>query len=259
MYLIFKIKKMAETISFDEKNNAWTSFWSYEPEWMTRLNRGLFTFKKGQLYRHHSETSQRNYFYNNLGVMSVQPSTISVAFNQEPSDIKHFKTISLESNTNEWSAVVTTNLDSGHILSSNFDTREGEHYAMISRDDSTILDFTHLSIQGIGVCLNRTGVIYTFNEVPSFLSTDDILYTLDISNNPVAIGRIINFTSTTITVITPPLSVGSAGTFYFVAKSPSAESNGIKGNHAVVTLTTTDSANEETLFTINTEIFKSFQ
>jgi hypothetical protein len=250
---------MAQTLSFDEKTNTWTSFWGYHPDWMTRLNRGFFTFKKGQLYKHHSETADRNYFYNDSGVMGVQDSSVTVSFNQEPSDIKHFKTISLESNTNKWNATISTNLDNGHILSSNFDTREGEHYAMISRDDSTLLDFTHLSIQGIGVCSNRTGLVYTFAEVPSFLSTEDTLYTLDNSNNPVAIGRVANFNATTITILNPPASVGLTNKFYFVAKSPTAESNGIKGNHATITLTTADSANEATLFAVNTEIFKSFQ
>ena len=248
---------MAKTISFDEKTNTWTSFWGYHPDWMTRLNRSFFSFKKGQLYRHHSETAQRNLFYNDLGILGVQNSSITVSFNQDPSDIKHFKTISLESNTNKWNATLTTNLDSGHIISANFDTREGEHYAMISRDSNTLLDFTHLSIQGIGVCSNVASATYTFSQVPSFLSTEDTLYSLDLSNIPYAIGKVASFTSTQVTVI--PVGVGVVGRFFFIAKSPLAESNGIKGNHATITLTTADSANEATLFAVNTEVFKSFQ
>jgi hypothetical protein len=250
---------MAKTISFDEKTNTWTSFWGYHPDWMTRLNRGLFSFKNGQLYKHHSETAPRNYFYNDVGVMGVQDSTITFAFNQEPSDIKHFKTISLESNTNQWNATIQTNLDTGHIFNTSFDTREGEHYALISRDSGSILDLTHLSIQGIGASSNIVGNIYTFPEVPTFLSTEDTLFTIDGFNVPVEIGRVSTFNSTTITVVTPVVNTGSIGGFYFVAKNPVAESNGIKGNHAMVTLTTANPANEATLFTVNTEIFKSFQ
>ena len=248
---------MAKTLSFDEKTNTWTSFWGYHPEWMTRLNRGFFSFKNGQLYRHHSETAQRNYFYDDEGGMSVQDSSITVAFNQDPSDVKQFKTISLESNTSNWNAILETNLDSGHINYENFDTREGEHYAIISRDSGSILDFAHLSIQGVGVCTDVLGDIYTFNEVPTFLSTEDTLYTVDISNIPYAIGKVLAFDSTTITVT--PLTTGPTNSFYFVAKNPVSESNGIKGNHATITLTTTDSGNEATLFTVNTETFKSFQ
>jgi hypothetical protein len=248
---------MAKTISFDEKTNTWTSFWGYHPDWMTRLNRGFFSFKKGQLYRHHSETALRNLFYNNAGVLGVQDSSVTVSFNQDPSDIKHFKTISLESNTNKWNATIETNLDTGHIINQNFDTREGEHYAMISRDSNTLLDFTHLSIQGVGVCSNVTSNTYTFSEVPSFLSTEDTLYSLDLSNVPYAVGRVTNFTGTQVTVT--PVGVGVVGRFFFVAKNPLAESNGIKGNHATITLTTADSSKEATLFAVNTEVFKSFQ
>lgn len=249
---------MAQTISFDEKTNTWTSFWGYHPDWMTRLNRGFFTFKKGQLYRHHSETAQRNLFYNDLGILGVQSSSVTVSFNQDPSDIKHFKTISLESNTKNWNASIQTNLDSGHIISDNFDTREGEHYAMISRDNNTLFDFTHLSIQGIGVCSNKVSNTYTFSEVPSFLSTEDLLCSLDSSNLPYVIGRVTGFTSTQITV-TPIGPVGVVSKFFFVAKSPLAESNGIKGNHATITLTTANGGAEATLFAVNTEVFKSFQ
>lgn len=249
---------MAETISFDEKTNTWTSFWGYHPDWMTRLNRGFFSFKKGQLYRHHSETAQRNYFYDDNGTLAVQDSSVTVSFNQDPSDIKHFKTISLESNTGRWDASIETNLDNGHILNSNFDTREGEHYAMISRNDSTLLDFTHLSIQGIGVCTNVSGHTYSFAEVPTFLSTEDTLYYIDITNTPTMLSKVGTFNGNTITTASTT-SVDILGSFCFVAKSPTAESNGIKGNHATITLTTADSANEATLFAVNTEIFKSFQ
>lgn len=248
---------MAKTISFDEKTNTWTSFWGYHPDWMTRLNRGFFSFKKGQLYRHHSETALRNLFYDSVGALNVQDSTITVAFNQDPSDVKHFKTISLESNTSKWNATIETNMDKGHILYTNFDTREGEHYGLISRDSNTVLDFTHLSIQGIGVCTNATSTLYTFAEVPTFLSTDDVLYSVDINNIPFAVGNVTNFNSTTITVT--PIVPGVSGAFYFVAKSPAAESNGIKGNHAKLTLTTAQPSLEATLFTVNTEVFKSFQ
>lgn len=250
---------MAKTLSFDEKTNTWTSFWSYHPEWMARLNRGFFSFKNGQLYKHHSETADRNYFYNDLGSMEVFPSSVTVAFNQNPSDIKQFKTISLESNTKDWNVEVVTNLDSGYIDNENLETREGEHYGYIRRNLNSELDFTHLSIQGIGVCTGIVGDTYYFDSVPSFISTEDNLYYIGIGNNPVIVEKVTSFNSNSITTETPPIHSGILDAFYFVAKNPVAESNGIKGNHATITLTTTDSANEQTLFTVNTEIFKSFQ
>lgn len=254
---------MAETISFDEKTNTWTSRWGYNPEWMTRLNRGFFSFKKGQLYRHHSEIAPRNYFYNDDGNMEIQNSSVTVAFNQDPSDIKHFKTISLESNTKYWDVDVETNLDRGHINGgigeNNFDTREGEHYSIIYRNADSELDFSHLSIQGVGVCTDVSSNVYTFSDTLSFLSTEDNLYYVIDENTTRLIGKIVDFTQNTITIQNPQANQGSVGDFCFVAKNPLVESNGIKGNHAKITLTTTDSENEATLFAVNTEVFKSFQ
>jgi hypothetical protein len=251
---------MSKTISFDEKNNGWTSFWSYKPECMSRLNNGFFSFKNGQLYKHHSETSPRNRFYNENGDLVIYPSTLTFVFNQEPSDIKHFKTLSLESNTKYWNADLVTNLDSGHILNASFDSREGEHYAFIRRNSNSLLDLNHLSVQGIGVNTNVVSYTYTFVNVPSSISTEDTLCFINSSGQIVVIQKVISYTSTTITTATPitPVVV-PIGAFMFIAQSPIAESNGIKGNHAQIKLTTTDSSNEQVLFAVNSEVFKSYQ
>jgi len=203
-----KIKKnmSSKTITFDEKNNGWTSFWGYKPECMSRLNNGFFSFKKGQLYKHHSETAPRNTFYDENGDFQTYPSTLSFVFNQEPSDIKHFKTISLESNTKYWDVDLTTNLDNGHVSTTSFDTREGEHYAFIRRNSSSLLDLNHLSVQGVGVNTGVTGYTYTFANVPSFISTEDTLCYINSLGAIVVIENIIDFTSTTITTATPVLT-----------------------------------------------------
>lgn len=250
---------MGKTITFDEKSNGWTSEWSYNPDCMSRLNNEFFTFKNGQLYRHHSPTASRNLFYDNNGNLSVYDSEITFVFNQSPSECKDFKTISLESNNNGWNAQITTNLDTGHINSSSFDTREGEHFAFIRRDGSSILNFDHLSIQGIGNNTLVTGYQYLFKTVPSFLSEEDILCYVTALGAVVQIGRVLSFTSTTVTAVTPltPIVV-PLGAFMFVAKNSIAESFGIKGNHAIVKLTSINSGQQKTLFTVNSEVVKSF-
>ena len=40
------------TITYDEINKGWTSFHSYEPEWMERLGNRFYTFKNGNVYIH---------------------------------------------------------------------------------------------------------------------------------------------------------------------------------------------------------------
>ena len=53
---------MAITITFDELNKGWTSFHSYEPDWMTRLGNRFYTFSGGNLYIH--DDWARTSFYN---------------------------------------------------------------------------------------------------------------------------------------------------------------------------------------------------
>lgn len=248
---------MANTISFDEKNNGWTSFWDYNPEWMERLGRSFYTFKNGQLYRHHSETSQRNQFYNEAGNIVSVNSSIKTVFNQAPSDIKHFKSISLESSSGSWNLTFNSNLDSGHISQSDLDNREGKYYSYIRRNNN-ILDLDYLSVQGLGNVTNVTGYTYTFNSLPSFLSEEDTFCYYN-GSTLVVVGKIISFTDTQISVTIPiiPVTVPN-GSFCVVAKNAAAESYGLKGYYSFVELTTSSSS-PESLFSINAELFKSFQ
>lgn len=253
---------MSKTISFDEKNNGWTSFWSYKPEWMSRLGNEFYSFKCGQLFKHHSETAQKNLFYNELGnLVSPSSSSVTFAFNQEPSNVKHFKTISLESSDKNWNLEIESNLDSGYINNTNFETREGEHYAFIRRSESDSLDFSQLSVQGLGTPISRSGNTYTFNQLPSFLSEEDSLYFIEPSNSSVVkIGRLVTFNSTQITTATPnPVVSINNSAFYFVAKNSTAESFGLKGYFAKVKVTSTGVGTPQELYSVNTEAFKSYQ
>ena len=251
---------MDNTISFDEDNNGWNSFWSYNPEWMLRLGNSIYSFKKGQLFRHNSDVSPKNYFYEDGGQLAIKNSSIRFVFNQDPSDVKHFKTISLESNDNMWDITINTNLDSGFIEDSNLDTREGEHYAYIRRNESDVLNFNHLSIQGIGVPTTISINTYSFSSVPSFISHNDRLYYKNALGNVVYIGTVVSFDSTSITTTTPALgTVIEPSGFYFIAKNTVAESYGVKGYFAEVELKSTGAGTKQELYSVNTEASKSFQ
>jgi hypothetical protein len=225
---------MAKTISFDEKNNRWSSFWTYYPECMARMNRGFFTFKNGQLFKHHSETAPRNRFYDEDANYLNSSSSVTFVFNQNPNDVKTFKTLNLESNSGNWSAELTTNIDSGHINSTSFVNNENEFYAYIRRNGSGLLNTDLLSVQGVGNLVSSTGNTYTFATTPSFISTEDTLCYYN-GTNLVVIEKIVSFTST---------------------KNPVAESFGLKGNYAIVKMTTGSQA-RETLFTVNSQVSKS--
>ena len=86
-----------QTLTFDEKINGWTSFFSYNPDQIFSLRNNLYTLKNGALWKHYSPLANtRNKFY---GV--DYPSSISLVLNQEPEVSKTFKTIEYEG-SNGW-------------------------------------------------------------------------------------------------------------------------------------------------------------
>ena len=88
------------TVAFSEESNRWTSFYSYIPEYYSKVNRQFVTFKQGRLYRHNDSdkysrsTQSYNKFYGNNNL-----SYIDFVFNAEPSSIKTYNALALESDT----------------------------------------------------------------------------------------------------------------------------------------------------------------
>jgi len=85
----------SKTISFNDNIKKWTSFYSYKPEFYGRINRQFLTYKNGRLYKQNStDSSNFNTFY---GVR--YNSNIEFSFNSDPSSVKSYNAISLESDT----------------------------------------------------------------------------------------------------------------------------------------------------------------
>jgi hypothetical protein len=78
------------TLSFDERANGWTSFYTYKPGFIFSLKNNYYTVSDSELYRHYSNNT-RNQFY---GVDN--DSNITFVFNANPSIVKNFKTINYE-------------------------------------------------------------------------------------------------------------------------------------------------------------------
>ena len=66
------------TYDSDQRIQGWPSFYSYYPDWMIGMNNYFYTFYRGELYRHNSNTT-RNEFYG-----TVYNSTVSTVFNTSP-------------------------------------------------------------------------------------------------------------------------------------------------------------------------------
>jgi hypothetical protein len=255
------------TLTYDEKVRGWTSFHSYIPEYSVNLNNEYFTFKNGQLYLHNKTTGDRNTFYG-----TAYNTEIELLSNAAPSDIKIYKTIEIEGNSGDWDVTVVTNLDTGHINKESFvktedhvgsstvspnTYEEGFYSTHIRRDSADEDNFELLSVQGVGNLSLINGLLYTFTQgVPSSISVGDALYRAT-GGSYERIGTITNTDGTTITMGTAAITP-SPGDFIFAAKSPIAESFGLKGYYASVRLVNASTSAVE-LYAVNSEVAKSFE
>ena len=87
-----------KTLSFDDKVNGWSSFLTYDPKFGGSIASNFYTWDSGELYKHYSNQN-KNTFYS-----TFQPSTVTIISNQNPSLVKHYKTINYEG-TNNWKVI----------------------------------------------------------------------------------------------------------------------------------------------------------
>ena len=87
-----------KTIAFDDKVNGWTSFLTYNPRFGGSIASNFYTWNGADLYKHYSN-EDKNTFYEQF-----QPSTVTIISNQNPSLVKHYKTINYEG-TNNWKVI----------------------------------------------------------------------------------------------------------------------------------------------------------
>jgi len=124
-----------KTFAFSTRSDTWTSRYSFDPTcYMTSGNK-MLSSKDGSGVWLHDQLSTRNSFYGNPAAKS----SITVSANQDPSAIKMYKSLSLETNTKNWAAQVCTNVEyegkekqKGSITS--FEKKEGFQYAEMPRD-----------------------------------------------------------------------------------------------------------------------------
>lgn len=149
-----------ETLQYSEKSKGWTSRWGVNPDAGITLNNSYFTSIAGKLWEH-SDILTRNSWYGN----AVQDSTITFVYNDEPSTLKKFKTLSYEGNPGWVASVIETDQQSGKVVS--WETREGKHYNYIQGVVTTWdnisqtgnLDTQEFAVQGIGTLASITGDI----------------------------------------------------------------------------------------------------
>lgn len=236
------------TITYSPSGQGWTSRWSYQPDWMIGMNNSFYTWKNGNLYKHDTNAT-RNRFYD-----VNYDSGITTIFNQEPTDVKMFKTLEIESNE-AWVADITTDLNTGNIQDRWFVEKEGSWFAHVRRD-SDDGDNKSLSTQGIGNVLSYNALVITFGfRIGTGISQGDTIYNAT-GGSLVEVGEVASHDSTSITLVSET-SAPAPGDFLVYVKNSVAESYGARGYYMEVALTN-NSTSEVELFEVSTNIFKSF-
>tara|TARA_R110002074_G_scaffold189465_6_gene355275 strand:- start:2210 stop:6154 length:3945 start_codon:yes stop_codon:yes gene_type:complete len=246
--------KGSYTVGYDNAVKGYTSFYSFEPQWMGGLNNNFYTFSNGQLYKHYDEDNPvRNNFY---GVN--YDSTVKLIVNQEPSLIKVVKNIMLEGNKS-WATVIksyindeTTSVTESTLTTSEYLNKEGKLHAYVRRNE-LLGDFTAKNAFGLGEIQSIASTTLTMKDtIHSSLSIGDSIY--NASASLVGVVTAINKSNLSITLS----SVGSlsANDFILGLKDGRVEGSEIRGYNFEIDLT--DSTNTRTeLYAVGTNLFKS--
>ena len=229
---------------------------SFVPEAAISLNNDYYTMKNGELWIHNSAT--RSNFY---GVQAN--STVTPIFNDAPSSIKNFKTLSYEGDAG-WVADVLTDQQDGEVEA--WKKKENLYFNYIKGKATTLsnIDTGEFSVQGLGV----------LNDDPAFLGSGYALELIGKVNVSLQVGDIIYSdapalrvlgTATAINKATNVISISTSGPlspapeqydFILFAKDSEKNTSGVIGYHASIEMKTTSSDKKE-LFAVNSEVFIS--
>lgn len=138
-----------DTVCFKESSDGWPTRKSFIPEYGVSLNSDYYTFNNGMIWTHDNEN--RNTFYEG----ATDKSSVQLIFNDNPSKIKNFKTISYEGDngwtvpliqTDQQDGAVTTFLDKENIYY-NYIRGLGDTWS--NTGQSGTLDLKQFAAQGI--------------------------------------------------------------------------------------------------------------
>jgi hypothetical protein len=243
-----------KTISYSPTGNGWTSFWSFIPDWMTGMNNTFYTWKDGSLYKHDSNSTRNAFYFDFINDEYFKyDSSITMLFNQEPTTLKMFKTISLESN-DVWNLSATTDLNTGIIDKDWFVQKEGHWFAFIRRNSGDG-DNRALSTQGIGEVDSYSNPVISFDfNIGTSISQGDAIYKV-VDGALILVGMVASHDAQSITLMSEISAPASSDLIVYV-KASQAESFGARGAWMEVTITNS-SEDEVEIFEISSNVFKS--
>jgi hypothetical protein len=241
------------TISYSEQAKGFPTFHSFHPDWIENLNDSFFTFKNGQLYIHHIFDDRRNEYYG-----QDYSSVLEFAANEGPSDVKMYRALKTEGDSDNWDVTVESEIEKGFIDKESFKKRENMFYAYI-RNNNDDVDYKKLSVQGLGLCESATTSTVTVTDLNvGLLSVGDKIFSASVTDDEIGTPELLgNITEINGDVITHDGSTEPAeDDFILFAKNQTAESEGVRGYHAKIKLTN-DSTDPVELYAVDSEVTKS--
>lgn len=244
------------TITFDEKVTGWTSFHSFAPDYMIGMNNTMFSFKNGDLYVHNSDEVGRNVYYG-----ESFPSKVSLMFNDNSSEIKELKAISLEGNKS-WNLKATAfvrdkyDFTESNVQDTEFSLKEGLWYAYARRNENDN-QLDSKSTYGIGVVEGNTDEGLVVSGSSDLMSINDVIVT----ENQITVGGIKTYKKEggkTIITFASVMGVNiPVGTYVFGRKNSRVEGGNLRGYTIKLDLENNGREPVE-LFAVNAEVMKSF-
>lgn len=241
-------------ISFNEDIKGWTSFHSWNPDWMISMNNKFYTFKNGNLYRQFDPNAPRNNFYG-----EQHKSKLSVIVNASPSTIKELLNVSIEGNK-AWNMSIKAYISdiddffASTIKADEFNIEEGiwSTYARRNEDQNQM---DSASAYGIGVVSSIVGTVLTVNGFNDALNVGDKIY----NQNLEVVGTVQEHSRNgSITTIRLDSVSNILPLNYIVgSKDPRIEGGNLRGYTMRFDMEI-DSPTRVELFALNAEVIKSF-
>lgn len=236
------------TLSFDEKVRGWTSFYSYEPDWLVKLNNVFFSIKDGELWQHHALQTTCN-FYGVPGEASVV-----TIFNENHQFDKIYKAVILESD-NSWVTEYRTNLAFGEVSKTDFNQKESRWFAYLRQNESAS-DLNGRSF-GMGNITAIDTLQITFANINESTSIGDELYQVN-GGLQEELGTITAIDRETgIITVDALANTPVIGNFCYSLKNARIEGSEIRGYFLEATLTDSSSTQNE-LFAVSMNLVKSY-
>ena len=252
------------TLGFNTKYKAWQSKYTFYPDYYVTMGPGMYIFDwvdysgsvQDKFIHTHNYDQNSNNFYNQDG---RQASKVTVVSNKNPSYVKSFESVSLETDK-KWSVTLHSSSDQETTnifnVDNNWREREGSFYANVTGDNTSK---SHGNYIQLGEVESVDGAVVTMKprikgqHIPKgytlYRNNDSSVPVVDSSN---AVLTDFDVSEKTLTFNTAPIEL-AAGDRLMLSSNLNINGDQIRGHWCEVRCSVTPSGTEQVeLFAINT-------